>query len=691
VISVQALLAALLVAAMDVWLVQWTSHAVPPSTVAIDFVVSGVVLTIVILPVIAALAVFRQRAGPRAFLLAIVPALGFYDLSRVRTEKMSWLDPTSLALAGILAIGCWRAMRPPASRGTGGLADLVWAQALVAATAVTWAALHVQSFAPTIVVLTLLGLVTALQVACSRWVLAAEGPGTRRSTLAALSSLAVAIGFSMVSYPIRPGAPKLQMRPDDGATKAAPGNLPSVIVIVMDTVRADHLSVYGYEHPTSPRLAEFAEHAYVFRRAIANSNWSLPSHATLLTGLLPHQHGAHTVISSTQANRERGEATFGQLAHQPLSPSENTIAYRLRELGYETGLIAANYAWLSDDWGLTRGFHYLMNRPRYLVAWEPFCAAYLRHAPIGQLAELNRRSKLSKLSADQIVAQVTDFLSRQKRGPFFLFVNFMDAHAPYASAKQADAVPEIRERLRGRRWNTTTLEAYDRSIAFLDDQLGRLFGELQTRGLFEESLIVITSDHGERFGVNKVGVHGDDLSQDLLSIPLLIKMPRQAEGERVERWAQLADVAPTILEAVGLPIPREFFGSPLARASRAVIAENYLSSGGTDGYTLPDRGPARFVSMETIDETLPTQWALFDGHWKLVRDGSGRESLYDLSDHADGSENLAARHPEIAREMAERLAALVPPGLFANHRVPVVQAGVSSLAIEKLKSLGYAQ
>ena len=680
----QAALAALLVAAMDVWLVQWTSHLVPPLTLVIDFVASAMVLGIVVVPIVAALAVVRRRASLRVFPTAIVLALAFYDVSRIRTEKMSWRDPTSLVLFAILAIGCWNVLRPATKHAGRASADLVVASVLVAATAATWAVLHVPGrFTPTIVVLALLGSVTAVQAACGRWLLAGEGSDSRRAILAGLSSLAVAIGFSIASYPLVPGALKLETRRRDVGTAAAAGTLPNVIVVVMDTVRADHLSLYGYEHPTSPHLAKLAERAYLFRRTIANSNWSLPSHATLLTGLLPHQHGAHTVIKSIQEKRGPDGAILGQVGQRPLPPSQKTIADHLRELGYETGLISANYAWLSDDWGLVRGFNYVENQPRYLVDWEPFCAAYSRHQPIDALTTLWERNIRKPLSADEILDQVTDFLGRQRRGPFFLLLNFMDAHAPYASARRVDAVPEIRERLRGARWKAANLEAYDRSIAFLDHQLGRLFEDLEARGLFENSLIVVTSDHGERFGPSGFGWHGDDLSQASVHIPLLIKMPRQTTGETVERPTQLADVAPTILEVVGLPIPREFFGSPLGGQSRAVIAENYLSAGWTLGDTL--------LSAETIEAKLPTQWALFDGRWKLLRDGGGREFLYELSNDLGESENLAADRPEITREMAGRLAALLPANVFTDYRIPVAQAEISPLAIEKLKSLGYAQ
>jgi arylsulfatase A-like enzyme len=237
------------------------------------------------------------------------------------------------------------------------------------------------------------------------------------------------------------------------------------------------------------------------------------------------------------------------------------------------------------------------------------------------------------------------------------------------------AVPEVEQRLRGSQWSATNLETYDRNIAFLDHQLGLFLRELEARGLFDASLIIITSDHGNRFFATGPGWHGGDLSQDNIHVPLLVKMPRQTKGERIARVAQLADVAPTILEAVGLQAPEEFFGSSLARNSRAVIAEGY-------GNVIP---------MNEILSRVPIEWALFDGDWKLLRIASGRHLLYNLAEDPLESTDLASRNPEVATQLGDRLSSLVPNRMLTDYRAPVASPEVSSLTLEKLKSLGYAQ
>ena len=259
------------------------------------------------------------------------------------------------------------------------------------------------------------------------------------------------------------------------------------------------------------------------------------------------------------------------------------------------------------------------------------------------------RSYSTTYSAHIVAKHAMDFVGAA-HSPFFLFINFMDAHQYYASPLGARAVPEVEQRLRGAQWSATNLETYDRNIAFLDHQLGLFLRELEARSLFDDSLIVITSDHGNRFFATGPGWHGGDLSQDNIHVPLLVKMPRQTKGESIARVAQLADVAPTIFEAIGLQAPEEFFGSPLARNSRAVIAEGY-------GNVIP------------LDEVLSRpliEWALFDGDWKLLRIASGRQLLYNLADDPQESTDLASRRPEVATQLGDRLSSLVPCPAFTT-------------------------
>jgi len=662
--------AALLVAGAEAGVVQWTSYSVPPLVLLIDFVTTAAVLSAVVVPVTAVLAATRYRSAAGA--AATVVAVAVYDLSRIRTEKLALGDAATIAVGAVLLVGvarvALRAVRADASERSA----VVESIGLIAATAAALILCRLGGkFVPTATALALLAITTAVQLAVA----------VRLGPLAArLAAVAVVIAAAAASYPFVPGflePAAAAPRPAESAPKT-----PSVVVIVMDTVRADHLSLYGYEHPTSPELEKLAARAHVFRRAIANSNWSLPSHATLLTGLLPHQHGAHTVVSPAAA--DPSSPRLVDITQQPLAEANETIVETLRGRGYATGAVTANYAWVTKESGLLQGFDYVDDRSGMLVAWEPFCGAYLRHLPVASLRDLYARKTSSKLGADDIVDHSLAFVDAVGRGPFFLLVNFMDGHAPYGSALRAELVPEIRERFRKSRWRAANLEPYDRSIAFLDHEVGRFFRELEARRIFDDALVVVTSDHGERFGEGNRGWHGADLSQESVRVPLLIKLPGESSPQTIDRRAQLADVVPTILDAVGLPASKSFFGSPLALASRAVIAENYLASGG--------RGTApRSISLDELDERLPTEWAIFDGDWKLVREAGGRNRLYDVARDPAEAEDRAASEPEVTRRLAEELAALLPREAFTGYRTPVVQAKASNVTIEKLRSLGYAQ
>ena len=674
---VRALSAVLLVAAVEALLVQWTSYVMPPAVLVLDFVVTAAVLAAVVVP--SALLLGRTALAPLGGEAAAAIAVAVYTASRIRTEKLPLA--AAIPFVVVLVVGFF-----VARRRDGATREMVSEHALLGATVASIVLGAEGQFAPTLAILALLAAALAVHRISLGWL--SKRFASERVRALALPTVPVLLlfGLAVASYPLVPGIPQPASVADDPPPPARP-ELPNVIIVVLDTVRADHLSLYGYEKPTSPELAKFAARANVFRRAVANSNWSLPSHATLLTGLLPHQHGAHTVVAVPQEPSAQDPRRV-DITHRLLREELPTIAERLRDLGYDVGVVSANYGWVSTTSGLLRGFRYIDDRPAALAGVEPFCGAYIRHQPIESLRTRYARWMTTKRAADRIVEHCDAFLNQPRRGPFFLLVNFMDGHGPYHSALRAADVPEIRERFRGARWSAANLEAYDRSIAFLDHQLGRFFDGLDARKVLDESLIVITSDHGEQFGPTGRGWHGDDLSQANVHIPLLIKMPGQTNGEVLGRTGQLADVVPTILGALELPIPEEFFGSVLGERSRAVIAESYLASGKGRA---PVSSVSSFVSLDVLDEKLPTQWALFDGPWKLVRDASGRRRLYDLDADPDESSDLSTREAEVVARLDRALAALLPPDAFTSYRVPIVKPDVSKATLEKLKSLGYAQ
>jgi arylsulfatase A-like enzyme len=298
-----------------------------------------------------------------------------------------------------------------------------------------------------------------------------------------------------------------------------------VILISIDTLRADHLGLYGYPRDTSPFLDRWSEQALVFERAFTPRAMTLPAHMTMLTGLFPAQHG---VDEDDQA----------------LSPQIPLLAERLRAAGYQTvGLYFSSY--VHERYGFGRGFD-----------------VFRAHQ-----------------DAEEAGAHLLEELARlDPARPFFLFVHLFDVHsgpfrdgqrlvypspAPYQDHFLADAAerlpdvdyPELTKRELSDQELEAVIALYDGGIRYVDAQLERCFGELERARALENALVIVTADHGENLGERsgRLGQHGWFWNEGL-HVPLIVRHPRGLRaGERVTAPVHLADVVPTVLELTGLP------------------------------------------------------------------------------------------------------------------------------------------
>ncbi|MBI3666423.1 MAG: sulfatase [Acidobacteria bacterium] len=450
---------------------------------------------------------------------------------------------------------------------------------------------------------------------------------------------------------------------------------PNVVLVVMDTVRADHLSVYGYERDTTPNLKRFAEEATFFSRAIAPSDITLSSHASLFTGLYARRHGARLTEPGGHAEMEAGS---------PLAAKFHTLAEILTENGYRTMGVVANYIYLSRDFGMDQGFGY------YSVAGAPppplelpsfhLAAGLHKLAPVlsagGSSLELHS-------SAEKVNRQVFPLLerARQEHAPFFLFINYMDAHEPLLPPPPYDTlfpgkdssmdpgvyykVSQDVNRLQSKMTETAKRHAisqYDGGIAYLDFHLGNLFRRLRELGLYDNSLIIITSDHGEAFGDRNVAGHGGiSVYQDVAHIPLLIRYPHAGPKAVVEEPVSLVDILPTVLDVL----------QPSSGGPRLVISECF------PGLKLLNLHP-RFRRVER---------ALVAGSWKFIHSTTGKRELYDLSKDPNETRNLYSTGDGVSRELEARLnqwLETVPPENPSVHKL-------NKETLERLKSLGYIQ
>jgi arylsulfatase A-like enzyme len=424
----------------------------------------------------------------------------------------------------------------------------------------------------------------------------------RRTTPVVLVGLVALAAWGFATVPGR-----LEQRALARLPAARPG-APNVVLLILDTVRAANLSLYGYHRATSPHIDRWAAQGVVFDRAIASAPWTLPSHASMFTGY-------YNVTTRTGIDR-------------PLDGRFPTIAEVLRDNGYATAGFTANLGYTTRTSGLARGFTRFEDFP--VTAGMVLRSAWLGRAVSDHLGWLPGMPAWPvPKTADDITSSFQQWLAgRQKDRPFFAFLNYYDAHGPYR------APPEFRgkfgppaevEATSERPWSTaelaTSINAYDGSIAYVDDRLRRVFELLEKEGLRERTLVVLTSDHGEMFGEHGQTAHTSGLYMPALHIPLAMVFPGVVPaGVRVAPPVTMRDIPATILDLVGLsgesPIP----GQSLAAHWRngAPTASPLLSE--IDAYDwAPSWTPVRRGDMRS----------LVDGPLHYIRNGDGVEELYE--------------------------------------------------------------
>jgi arylsulfatase A-like enzyme len=479
-----------------------------------------------------------------------------------------------------------------------------------------------------------------------------------------------------------PAAERDLDRPRPFVPTAPAGNRPNVVLIVMDTVRADHLSVYGYHRKTTPWLERFAARATLYRHCFAASNYTLASHASMFTGLYPRTHGATNLPPGL---------SYGE----PLDGKFETLAEKLAGLGYFNAAVIGNLGFLGRDFHLDQGFH--VYDARSPVAQFTFEERHSMRYGVRNLLWLIgagrefRRYFRDAAEVNETAVQLLDQGARMQV-PIFLFVNYMDAHFPYLAPPPYDnlfqagehAPTDYEEWVRTPPSGTDERAAarnyymarYDESIRYVDSEAGKLVEKLEQLRLFDNTMIIVTSDHGEGFGEHDTVSHGWSLYQEELWVPLLIKYPRQTVGRVSDNNVSLVDLMPTVLEVVGAKTPEYLHGVSLLsvgenQLSRPIFAEAYLSAS-----KVSKRG------------TSPAAWSVMSpNRLKLIRTSSGGTELYDLDSDPKETRNLyAANAPEAARlaQLLEEWQARYP--LNAATRRPM-----NSSTIERLRSLGYVQ
>ena len=454
---------------------------------------------------------------------------------------------------------------------------------------------------------------------------------------------------------------------------------PTVVLVTFDTTRADHLSLYGYPVKTTPHLEEFASGATLYTDAMAASDMTLNSHASIFTGVYASWHGAHFVA----ANPPRVQGLDGKLP---------TLAGMLSDQGYFTAGVAANTVFFVPDWGLTRGFTFF--RSLKSLGNNANRVFNLRSSvrPVMALAMPSLDFDMVFRRAADINEDACRILDLSQKRSLFLFVNYMDAHQPYLAPSEFQAAPtkpgarldrNQQDRVlseagqsRGRKSPELTqlIAQYDAGVAYEDHAFGLLIQQLKDHGVYDQSLIIVTSDHGEAFGERGLVQHGVSVYADQTHVPMVIKYPNQRTRAVVSTPVSHVDILPTVLDTLSYSVPSHVVGhslrDPQGLAERQLVAESFPSSPYVPA-------PGRI------------ERALRSGVMKLVVSNTGKQELYDLSSDTAELHNLYSADVSLAARLEATLREWI--GTIPNNPGPRKLTVVERESMRLLKSLGYVQ
>jgi arylsulfatase A-like enzyme/Flp pilus assembly protein TadD len=402
---------------------------------------------------------------------------------------------------------------------------------------------------------------------------------------------------------------------------AAQGSNYNVVLITLDTLRADHLRCYGYDAIETPNIDRIAAQSARFTQAFTPVPITLPAHTSLLTGMYPLATGVHDFVGNRVAS---GTATLARILH---------------DHGYSTAAFLGAPV-LDSRFGLNQGFD-----------------TYFDHFKLAGAEEVHLDAM--KRPGDQVVDEARRWLNHRPPQPLFLWVHLYDAHSPYRPPAP------YAERYRGR--------PYDGEIAFADAQIGRLMTALTRAGLLEKSVVVVVSDHGESLGEHGEKTHGFFVYNSTLHVVCLIKIPSDTPRV-VPDEVSLVDVMPTVLQALGIPIPAGVQGRSLLSLVAGRTGEGVSN-----------------LYAESYPPLLHFGWNSLRGvqarGWKYIE--TTRPELYDT--HTDPKElnNLVSARADLAQDMRNRLRTLVSRYTPSTSGPASENAPADPALMKSLRSLGY--
>ena len=419
---------------------------------------------------------------------------------------------------------------------------------------------------------------------------------------------------------------------------------PNIILITLDTVRADHLSSYGYPRPTTQNLDKWVGKGVVFENAIAPTSWTLASHASMFTGSLPHQHGADW--------------------RTPLRTSRLTLADVLKAWGYETAGFTSNIAYGEAGWGMDDGFdlyednrrslpHSLMEMKLGMRVLDPLYQRWL-------WPDYFERRDATRVNQD-----VLDWFQGRSPRPFFLFINYFDVHDPYLAPRYfahrfGNAPPKLMRKMKfafttqgvahlSAQDQAALVAGYDNSLASLDQSVGDLLNSLSHLPQWQNTVVIITSDHGEGFGEHGTYGHGMNLYREELRVPLLIFGMQVPAGIRVSKVVSTQDLFSTVLK---------FAANDVAQLSPTALQRYWTLAG--DAGDLDELAVAE-LTPKFESTGRGAEMSLWTRDWEYIRNAQGGEELYRWTQDPGEQVNLAgsAEYRPVVDAFRARLFAVI--------------------------------
>lgn len=418
------------------------------------------------------------------------------------------------------------------------------------------------------------------------------------------------------------------------SSKVSDKDIRNVVLISIDTCRPDFLSCYGYPLKTTPNIDALAAEGVLFEKVISPVPFTLPAHCSMLTGLIPP---FHKVLDNTFYN---------------LAEDKTTLAEILKANGFSTGGFISTFV-INSDFGLGQGFDKYDD----------------------EFSDDRNTMGLVERRAEETTDHALEWLENNKDKNKFLFLHYFDPHFTYDAPEPfASRFPYARFP-----WNFRTNQPpkyaglYAGEIAYVDHNIGRVIRKLKQLGIYDSTLICITSDHGESLGQHKEATHGFYIYEATTRVPLIMKVPGAKKGIRVNSVVGLIDIVPTICSALGIEISHEIQGKDLM---------SYIKDPGSEPY------PGRSLYCQSLE---PTKYdsnpllGLVEDRYKYIL--TNNSELYDVSEDPGEMRNIITEQPKRARKMQGTLLRIIDDATEGDQESGLTEMDAET--IQKLESLGY--